>query len=97
MTAKELREMLDNTIENNDFYSRSFTYGVALEKLLKNNAFYNDEMGETIDTLLIQHVSSTLDIEEEKVENHFSLGAMVEFTDLSVLDEIARELSEVEL
>ena len=44
MTTLDYKTLLDNTIEDNDLYGRSFTYGIALYVLISNGYFaLNDD------------------------------------------------------
>lgn len=93
MTSKEFEKAFDDFIEAHNLYGRSFTYGLALYEMIKGNYLITDDINNQIDDMLIDHVASTLDIDQSKVSEHFSLGAMNEFADISVLDYIARELA----
>lgn len=92
-----LSELINQTIDRADLAGRSFTYGVALYTLLQQNQLTGSAVNETIDDVLVQHVAGLLDISTDTVAQHFSLGALIEVTDISILDELANELAEEEL
>ena len=92
MTTIDYKTLLDNTIENNDLYGRSFTYGVALYKLISGGYFALDD-DETLTDTLTDIVAAELDTTAERVSEVMTLRALAETVDVSVLDELARELA----
>ena len=91
MATIDYKTLLDNTIENNDLYGRSFTYGVALYKLISGGYFALDD--ETLTDTLTEIVAAELDTTAERVSEAMTLRALAETVDVSVLDELARELA----
>lgn len=96
MDTTEFENKIDQYIESRDLYGRSFTYGVALYEMLRHNALVYDDIQETIDDMLVEHVAQLLDITHEKVQTYFSTGALIEVTDIAMLDEMARSLAGLE-
>lgn len=96
-THTVFRELLDNTIENNNLYGHSFTYGRAFELLVKRGVFSgDDDLDRKVDTMLIESTANYLGLDESVVEEKMSQGAMVETLDLAVLDDMASSLTGVE-
>lgn len=93
MTTQEFKKHLDDFIETNELSGRSFTNGVALYNMLRNGYFLADNTEQVIEDRLIQHIASDLDIDQETVSAKFTFSAMNEYTDIAVLDEIAKELA----
>ena len=80
MNTTEWQEFIANTIKNYDLYGRSFTMGVALYEGVMNGALFDEY--DTIKDM----------IEEWTGKEYNTLRGAVEDSDLSLLDEIAREL-----
>ena len=66
MTTLDYKTLLDNTIEDNDLYGWSFTYGVALYKLISGGYFALDD-DETLTDTLVEIVAAELDTTAERV------------------------------
>lgn len=97
MTTKEYAQLFERTMEVHDLYGRSFTLGVALYTLLVSGYFMpeSDELME-IEERLAEHLSYELGTTFDRVHETLNTRAMAEATDIAVLDEVARELSEEE-
>lgn len=88
------RELLDQTIKNNDLYGRSFTYGVAFKTLVDADYFsfsISDDSIEDLEWNLADCNASALGGDVMKFHNQLSLKQLVAITDIAVLDEIVTE------
>lgn len=91
---QELKQIIRESMEKYDLYGRSFTYGLALYKLIRNNwiSERNDRYGieERMTAFIGEDVIETM-------ENRgllTTMSVMVEMIRIEDLDEIAKELVE---
>ena len=83
------KKLIEKTIENNDLYGRSFTYGVAFVTLVRGDYFWTGEGSvEDIEWQLAEHLATVVDGDAVKIHNSLSLKALVEAVDIAVIDEI---------
>lgn len=85
---QEFKERLDRVIDNNDYYGRSFTYGIALYNLVLSGDLSDNE---DLEERLIDSISAEKNLDVASAG--FSMRALVEMADISSIDEIAKELS----
>ena len=83
------KELLDKTIERNNLYGRSFTYGVAFVTLVRGGYFWNDEGSvEDIEWMLAEHLAAEIDGDAMRIHNKLTLKALTEAVDIAVIDEL---------
>lgn len=89
MTQNEWKKQIEYTIESNDMYGWSFTYGQALKRNLLNGSMVDDDT----EYLMAEYIAHTYGADIDKVINRMPQSLMAEVVDISVLDDIARMLA----
>lgn len=92
----EMNAIFDKVIENNNFYGRSFTLGQALYEIMEYiNGYFNEEQQTQLDEIIDAYYGEMISdlYKSYNIDVRYNYRALREMLDISVLDEIARELT----